>query len=211
MNNNRIHMNRLGALLTALVLMFSITMVSCDSDESSGIGAINDFLSVLKGELIGNDYYISEYDNFGNKISSMHGDKVNMSAETDSYGEPSSYIDITVDGKQWQHVGNTLIFAQNGLDMIEGVDLPSDPMHYQTSAGLMAIDGFVNDIRNLAGKNRIVVVYSQMGLPIGVFEGDKCTVTIPGNLPKMTRVNIDGKSLYVHKANIDIYDTELIK
>lgn len=49
-----------------------------------------------------------------------------------------------------------------------------------------------------------------MGIPIGVFQGNEVYVTIPSDLPKMTRLNIDGKSLYIHRANYVILDTEMI-
>lgn len=195
---------------TALIISM-IGMSSCGNSNSTGIGIIDTWIAEIRGDLVGNDYYISEYDNFGNKIASTKGDKVNLGAETDSNGEVTSYIDITIDGYKWQHVGNTMIFAQNGLEMVEGVNLPKEMIHYNNSAGLMFIDGFVNDIKNAVGKSKIIVVYSQLGLPIGVFQGNNCTITIPGNLPKVTLAMIDGKALYIHKASIDIFDIELVE
>lgn len=205
-NKRIIHIFAITAVLVAI-----IGIVSCDTSNTTGIGIIDTWLAEVRGDLVGNDYYISEYDNFGNKIASTRGDKVNLGAETDSIGEVTSYIDIAIDGHKWQHVGNTMIFAQNGLEMVEGVNLPKEMIHYSNSTGLMFVDGFVNDIKNLVGKSKIIVVYSQLGLPIGVFQGDSCTITIPGDLPKMTLAMIDGKALYIHKANIDIFDVELME
>ena len=34
---------------------------------------------------------------------------------------------------------------------------------------------------------------------------------IPDDLPKMTKLMIDGKALYIHRANFEIIDKELIK
>lgn len=73
----------------------------------------------------------------------------------------------------------------------------------------MAVDGFLNDIWDSVGKNRVVVVYSPLGQPIGVFQGESCKGTIPSDLPTMTRVNIDGKTLCVYRANIDYLRQEL--
>ena len=50
-----------------------------------------------------------------------------------------------------------------------------------------------------------------MGIPIGVYQGEEVYVTIPSNLPKMTRLNIDGKSLYIHRANYVILDSNMLK
>ena len=73
-----------------------------------------------------------------------------------------------------------------------------------TSTGLMDVDRFINNYKNAFGRSQVVLVSSQNGIPIGLFRGDNCTVTIPANLPKMTLVNIDGKLVYVHRANVDI-------
>lgn len=205
---------RLTAVLLALsLLIVAYGLSSCDMEaDATGIGAIDDLISVFKGELYGNDYYISEYDHYGHKVMTVRGDKVSIHTEKDSSGEQTSYLDITIDGYQWQHVGDTLIFAQNGLEMLP-VKLPEagGASGWGKSTGLMAVDGFLNDVWDLAGKDRVIVVYSQLGQPIGVFQGESCKVTIPADLPTMTRVNIDGKSLYVYRANIDIYDKNLIR
>ena len=172
---------------------------------AAGCAAVSNFISTLRGELVGNDYVIEEFDNFGNRVLSVTGDKITMSCETDSNGEPTSYIDITIDGYEWQHVGSTLVFAQNGIDMITDFQLPDD---IQTSAGsstgLMAVDKYINHYRNLFGKKLIVIVSSQNGTPIGLFQGDNCYMEVPANLPKTTRLNIDGKAVYIHRGNVDI-------
>lgn len=64
----------------------------------SSCGTINTYLQQLKGELIGNDYNITEYDHYGNPVLRVSGDKIRMDAETDNAGEPTSYINITIDG-----------------------------------------------------------------------------------------------------------------
>lgn len=139
---------------------------------AAGCAAVSNFISTLRGELVGNDYVIEEFDNFGNRVLSVTGDKITMSCETDSNGEPTSYIDITIDGYEWQHVGSTLVFAQNGIDMITDFQLPDDiQTSAGTSTGLMGVDKFVNHYRNLFGKKLIVIVSSQNGTPIGLLAG----------------------------------------
>jgi hypothetical protein len=95
---------RILALILALVMACGLT----------GCAAIGSFISQLRGELFGNDYDIRQYDNFGNLVFTIHGDRVTMDCELDENGEVSSYIDITIDGKSWKHVGSTLVFAQRG-------------------------------------------------------------------------------------------------
>lgn len=173
-------------------------------------GAISTYLQTLKGDLVGNDYAITQYDNFGSAVLRVSGDKITLDAETDSDGEPTSYINITIDGFEWKHVGSTLVFAQNGVDMITDFQMPdSIQTDGDTSTGLMDVDRFINNYKNAFGRSQVVLVSSQNGTPIGLFRGDNCTVTIPANLPKMTLINIDGKLVYVHRANVDIIPTAM--
>lgn len=69
---------------------------------------------------------------------------------------------------------------------------------------------FINKYKNMFGKGRIVVIKSQLGQPIAAYSGDKVYWKIPDNLPKMTKLMIDGKALYIHRANFQIIDKELL-
>jgi hypothetical protein len=61
------------------------------------------------------------------------------------------------------------------------------------------------------GKKKTIVVKSQMGILIGVYQGDRVFVEIPTDLPKMTRLVVDGKSLYIHRADYDIFDSGMFR
>lgn len=175
----------------------------------AGCAAVSSFLNTLKGELFGNGYKITQYDDFGNLVFTVYGDRVTMDCELDEYGEVSSYIDITIDGKSWHHVGSTLVFMQDGVDMITDFQVPEEMEDAGTSTGLMAIDRRINEYANYFGKKLVVLVSSQNGTPIGLFQGNSCYTEIPGDLPKTTLINIDGKLVYVHRANVDIIPASL--
>jgi hypothetical protein len=187
----------------ALAILLIISLAGC--------AAVSSFLNTLKGELFGNGYKISQYDNFGNLVFNVYGDRVTMNCELDEYGEVSSYIDITIDGKSWQHVGSTLVFMQEGVDMITDFQVPEEMEDAGISTGLMAVDRRINEYANYFGKKLVVVVSSQNGTPIGLFQGNSCYTEIPGDLPKTTLINIDGKLVYVHRANVDILPASLFK
>ena len=189
------------AMALAVVLVLSL----------AGCAAVSSFLNTLKGELFGNGYKISQYDNFGNLVFTVYGDRVTMDCELDDNGEVSSYIDITIDGKSWQHVGSTLVFMQEGVDMITDFQVPEEMEDAGMSTGLMAVDRRINEYANYFGKKLVVVVSSQNGTPIGLFQGNSCYTEIPGDLPKTTLINIDGKLVYVHRANVDILPASLFK
>lgn len=85
--------------------------------------AIND----IKGSLVGNDYTIFTYDNYGSKVLETSGRKISITgnpvktSDYDSDGdvkeryELSSVITITVDGKEIESCGDTCVFVQKGL------------------------------------------------------------------------------------------------
>lgn len=194
---------KVGYLITTLVLIGTLilSLTSCAEIITN--------ILVLKGQLIGNDYAITEYDNFGNRVMTVNGNKVSINAEVDKAGEITSYIDITIDGQDWKHVGSTLVFAQKGVETITDFSIPDQINSSTDSSGLMAIDKFINNYKNSFGRKYVVLVSSQTGAPICLFKGDSCNVTIPDDLPKMTLVNIDGKLVYIHRANVDIISAGL--
>ena len=195
-------MNRKKLLpLIALVLAVALT----------GCAAIQGYFNKLTGSLFGKGYTITQYDDYGNLVFTVHGDKVTMDCETDEDGEVTSYIDITIDGDSWKHVGSTLVFAQKGVDLITDFQLPADMDSTGHSTGLMAVDRKINHYANLIGKDLVVLVSSQNGTPICLFQGDDCSIEIPADLPKTTLVHIDGKMVYVHRANVDIIPAELLE
>lgn len=191
----------LTIVLIILIIIAGIVLNSCASLDS--------LVLELKGELIGNNYQIWEYDNFGNQILTLHGNKISIDGGKDSSLENSSYIDITIDGYEWNHVGGTLVFAQDSVDMITDFKIPDYIEGNQTSTGLTVVDRVVNNYRNMIGKKLVVVIYSQTGTPICIFQGDNCYTKIPADLPKTTMIYIDGALVYVHRANIDIFPAEL--
>lgn len=198
-------------LMLVLVTLFSL----------SGCSWLDSQIKDLKGELIGNSFDISIYDNFGNNTLNISGDKVQVDANTvkvksvDSEGnwsttyEMSSVTTNTIDGNNMEQVGNTVIYAERGLNKITDFELPTD---IETSGGTFnLLDRNINDIKNLIGTPKVVVISSQLGVPIAVYGGDKVYYEIPDDLPKMTKLVIDGKALYIHRANYIILDTNMIK
>lgn len=201
--------------LLALVAMISIFVVSGCAKLAS---AIND----IKGSLIGNQYTIYTYDNFGNLVLETSGKKIDIAGnpvKTTSYDESgkvitgyelSSVITITIDGNEIESCGDTCIFVQKGLT--PDVDFTTETI--KSSSGIFditSISAKLNQYKNKFGKARVVVIKSQLGNPIMAFSGDSVYWEIPEDLPKMTKLMIDGKALYIHRANFQIIDKELIE
>lgn len=204
--------SRIVALVLVLVLMVS---------NLSGCAWLDSQIADIKGELVGNAFDISIYDNFGTNILNISGDKVQVDnnivevKSVDSNGdwsttyEMSSVTSNTIDGSNMNQVGNTVIYAERGLNKITDFELPTD---IETSGGTFnLLDRNINDIKNIIGTPKVVVISSQLGVPIAVYGGDKVYYGIPDDLPKMTKLSIDGKALYIHRANYIIIDTDMIE
>nr|DAZ07842.1 MAG TPA: protein of unknown function (DUF5052) [Caudoviricetes sp.] len=205
---------KITGLIACIVLIVCLT----------GCAELGSALNDLQGDLTGNTYTINTYDNYGNKIMTTQGEKINIEGnrvETTSYDsdgsvitgyELSSVITINIDGKEIQSCGDTCIFEQNGLNA--EVNFTQEDIQSQSSGAITdntIIAGIVNKYKNSFGKSRVVVIKSQLGQPITAYSGDKVYWKIPQDLPKMTKLMIDGKALYIHRANFQIIDKELLK
>ena len=189
----------------------------------SGCAALESNINDIKGSLVGNGYDIYTYDNYGDLVLTTSGDKISITGnktETTSYDSEgskitgydlSSVITITIDGDEIQSCGDTCIFEQDGIDA--EVDFTQEVINSQTDGSSdenTAVARFVNQYKNMFGKSRVVVIKSQLGQPITAYSGDDVYWEIPDDLPKMTKLMIDGKSLYIHRANFQIIDKELL-
>lgn len=174
----------------------------------------------IEGSLIGLHFNIGFYDNYGENILNLQGSKVSLKSNyvktksIDSDGssgttwEPSSVVTITIDGSQVAQTGNTVIFAEDGIKELENFEMPQN---ITTSGGSVAfIDRNINDIKNVLGTPKIIVVCSQLGSPIAVYGGSDVYWDVPSDLPKTTKLNIDGKALYIHRANYILFDSDII-
>lgn len=194
-----------------LILLIAVVL-----SNVTGCAMLDDWLGKTKGALVGQEFQIDIYDHYANKTMEIEGSKVTVgllenNANFEEASEfKSSVIEITVNGNQMFQVGNTVIFAEKGLDMVEDYEVPTK-IEVLEGGGFVPFDRLVNDLKNKIGKEKIIVVSSQMGIPIGVYQGKEVYVTVPSNLPKMTRLNVDGKSLYIHRANYVILDSEMLK
>lgn len=200
-----------------LVVLMILSVMSC----LTGCAFFQSVISDIKGDLIGNDYTITVYDNYGEKNLTINGDKISITGNPveesgyDSSGNVittyslSSVITITIDGSEIESCGDSVIFAGEGLEPIVNFSLENIESN-SGIGGLTSINRVLNNYKNLFGKSRIVVIKSQLGVPICAFEGDDVYWEIPEDLPKMTKLMIDGKPLYIHRVNYQIIDTNLI-
>lgn len=187
----------------------------------SGCEYVNNLVKDIKGELIGNSFNVYFYDNYGQHFLTAEGDKIGVSAnkiqttslnsdgEISFNSENSSVITITIDGNNMEQVGNTVIFEEKGISKLNDFSLPKEISG--NGGTINIIDRNINEIKNMLGTEKVVVVCSQLGIPIAVYGGNSVYWEIPSDLPKMTKLSVDGKALYIHRANYVMFDTNLIK
>ena len=201
-------------LITAILLL-AACMAGCARLRSG----IHD----LHGSIIGNEYYIDVFDNTGIRTLRTHGKKIDIdnnvveertySSTTDEWYSTktlSSVITITVDGNQLISCGDTCVFYDKRLVPEHEFYLDSIDSNSSGPMDSALISGLVNNVKNQFGKPMVVVIKSQMGAPIYAFSGNKVYWEAQEDLPRFTKLMIDGKALYIHRANFQIIDKDLL-
>ena len=158
----------------------------------AGCSMLSSKLNDITGKLVGNSYTITTYDNYGNRVMTTTGDKINVqgnAVETSSYDSDGNVIT----GYELSSVITITINASGKI------------------TDNTAIAGVLNKYKNMFGKARVVVIKSQLGQPIVAYSGEDVYWEIPDDLPKFTKLMIDGKALYIHRANFQIIDKSLLE
>lgn len=205
-----------------IIAMFMfLVVVMC---SLSGCALVDSEVNELKGSITGNTYTASFYSNTGDKFMTMNGQKIDMDSNVvkeASYSSDggwgytktlSSVMTITIDGKEVESCGSTIVFAEDGLK--EDINFKSPEVINSTTDGSLKdntmIAGIVNKYKNYFGKSRVVVIQSQLGDPICAYSGDEVYWKVCQDLPKTTKLMVDGKALYIHRANFQIIDKKLL-
>ncbi len=177
----------------------------------------------LRGELVGNSFVITTYDNYGKQTMQTSGRHINVSGnkvKTSGYTETgvafeswelSSVITITIDGREMESCGDTCIFAEKGLK--PDLDFTTPEFIESNSDSLLSVTSLsykLNQYKNFFGKRRVVVIKSQTGQPIVAYSGNNVFWEVETNLPKTTKLMVDNKALYIHRANFQIIDRDLL-
>lgn len=208
---------KLGLVLSC-VLMMAILLTGCNW---AGFG---NTINNITGSIKGNTYECQFYSNSGELFMTAEGKNIKMTPNIvneytysgDSWLSTetmSSVITITIDGKQIESCGSTLLFIEKGLK--PDVEFDTSDIHISSDANgvkdMAIVAETVNKYKNFFGKKTVVVIQSQLGDPICAFSGDKVYWEVREDLPKTTKLMIDGKALYIHRANFQIIDKDLLK
>ena len=200
-------------VVIALMLLLAILLTGCAGFQSD--------VNSLNGSITGNTYECQFFSNYGKKFMTMSGQKIDINENivrehiyTDKgwgYTKTlSSVITVTVDGNEVESCGTTILFIEDGLTPDVDFTMQDITSVAQGILDNTILANTVNRYKNWFGKSRVVVIQSQMGDPIMAFSGDEVYYTVCEDLPKTTKLMIDGHALYIHRANFQIIDKDLL-
>lgn len=197
----------------AIMLLLATLLTGCAGFQSD--------VNSLNGSITGNTYECQFFSNHGKKFMTMSGQKIDINENivreriyTDKgwgYTKTlSSVITVTVDGNEVESCGTTILFIEDGLTPDVDFTMQDITSVAQGILDNTILANTVNRYKNWFGKSRVVVIQSQMGDPIMAFSGDEVYYTVCEDLPKTTKLMIDGHALYIHRANFQIIDKDLL-
>lgn len=211
----------------ALALSIALTMPGC-------VGGTTTVISSNESETVPVSYEALMYDNSGNNFLNFTGNSFTIepnkakqwgwdtSGSWVSWYETSSVVTIGIDGNYIQSCGSSVLFKDTRLEMLEiptelntkeasredGYDVSVSGRLIGTYYGLK--NWWYDMHENGQHGQKLILVQSQDGYNIGAFMGDDVTWEVEENLPKTTKIMIDGLPLYIHRCNFTIIDSQLI-
>ena len=200
-------------VVIALMLLLATLLTGCAGFQSD--------VNSLNGSITGNTYECQFFSNYGKKFMTMSGQKIDINENivreriytNKGWGYTktlSSVITVTVDGNEVESCGTTILFIEDGLTPDVDFTMQDITSVAQGILDNTILANTVNRYKNWFGKSRVVVIQSQMGDPIMAFSGDEVYYTVCEDLPKTTKLMIDGHALYIHRANFQIIDKDLL-
>ena len=187
-----------------ILVALLITLVGCQDIKMS--------LKDIEGNLFGIPSVVRTFDSNGDMIDRIEGMsvKIDRDRKFDTEKKDSSVVKVTIGGKQMNHVGSALIVSESGLDdILDSVDV--NRVIENSDRKSPFLNTIVNDYKNsFKGMSRIVMVRSQLGFPLAVYEGNKVSIHST-DIPNSTALLIDDKLLIMYRVDYTIYETALLK
>ena len=201
-------------IIILMILAMVISLAGCAFLQSR--------LHEIKGSILGNRYNAYFYTNNGIRFMEMSGsnigfannvvkEKLYSGSDAERVASQSSVITITIDGHQVESCGSTIVFEEDGLKPDVDYKVEEIKSSANSLMDINIIAGVVNRYKNVFGKPVVVIIQSQLGDPICAYSGKNVYWEVYNDLPKTTKLMIDGKALYVHRANFQIVDSRLLK
>lgn len=215
-----------------LSLIVAICLCACGITESMATSAPSEnattAASVSKPKIT---YQAEFYRNNGNMWLSIEGSNFDISPnKTKDYMFDTSgnwtydVVSTEIDGNNIESCGSTVLFYDNRLEKLD-IKIPTEVILDDSGNGSIDVPNnflfsdywrlnfwwITNNQTNKKVASRLILIQSQEGDPICMFAGDSVSWKVSKNLPKTTEIEIDGKMVYIHRANFAIIDTLIFK
>lgn len=196
-------------LTIPLLLLCAMVLSSCAAFEAFG----DELTRAFKGV----PATMTTYTQSGQMVDQVHGESFRISrderfdseASDGSSNKDSSVLLISLGDNHISHVGSSMVLAQDGL-----VDISKefgDQVSFENHDPGMP---WLNDLKeymrnNWKGKGKTILIRSQDGTPIAVYQGDQVEIR-ETDVPKSTWFEVDHKYLFVYRSDYTVYDNELL-
>ncbi|HFR3425518.1 TPA: DUF5052 family protein [Streptococcus suis] len=196
--------------LSAVLVASLFTLSACQS--------ISNWWKNTKEEWIGLEMTVRTFDENSQLIDEMSGKSLSISrneefdsVDAEGYSNAdSSVLKLTLGNYEIDHVGSSLIAAEEGLeDLFAKYQSSVDMVNYDPSIPI--VNRMVSSLKNdFTGKAKVVLIRSQNGTPLATYAGDKVSL-YASDAPKTSELLIDGKRLIIYRCDYTIYDRELLE
>lgn len=198
--------------IVLLILVFT-TILSL-----SGCTSMQMTYKELESKLYGLSVTIRTFDEESNVIDKIRGTSVSVMRDSifdtkDGEGnsqKDSSVIQISIGNNMINHVGSSLIMAEDGLeDIFEEYAKTVDVKNFDRATPF--INTMINDFKNITtGKSKLILIRSQNGTPLATYIGNSVSI-FGSDVPKTTVLLVDGHVLLIYRCDYTIYDIGLLE
>ena len=198
-------------IMLSLVFVFSLLSLSaCQS--------IQNWWKNTKEEWIGLEMTVRTFDESSQLIDEMSGKSLSIerNAEFDSVdaegnsNADSSVLKVTIGQYEMDHVGSSLIAAEEGLEDLFAKYQKTVTVEEEGKA-IPVVNRMVSQLKNdFTGKAKVILIRSQNGTPLATYAGDKVSL-YTSDAPKTSELLIDGKRLIIYRCDYTIYDRQLLE
>ncbi len=198
-------------IMLSLVLVFSLLSLSaCQS--------IPNWWKNTKEEWIGLEMTVRTFDESSQLIDEMSGKSLSIERNADfdsvdaegNSNADSSVLKVTIGQYEMDHVGSSLIAAEEGLEDLFAKYQKTVTVEEEGKA-IPVVNRMVSQLKNdFTGKAKVILIRSQNGTPLATYAGDKVSL-YTSDAPKTSELLIDGKRLIIYRCDYTIYDRQLLE
>ena len=196
--------------ISAVLLTSLLALSACQS--------IQNWWKNTKEEWIGLEMTVRTFDESSQLIDEMSGKSLSIERNADfdsvdaegNSNADSSVLKVTIGQYEMDHVGSSLIAAEEGLEDLFAKYQKTVTVEEEGKA-IPVVNRMVSQLKNdFTGKAKVILIRSQNGTPLATYAGDKVSL-YTSDAPKTSELLIDGKRLIIYRCDYTIYDRELLE